>query len=421
MIALIMLDSSALSPCCGIAFVLIIIGIIAGVAGEKARESNKESKESKSYDYHPEITKRPFTSTTAFQSFVSIEKKKFGDLELDAFTVEMQGSVCAPMDNCPVMKTITLFDITKGEDDQKPVLCSINNLQYKNTTAFFFSNLDILPFVMSLISEWQPMLSIPIESLTFPARGKRRLLFSVSLTSLDGAVLAQAQSEFTYMNTRPGYIDNMKSRLRSAELAVKLAVSVSAIDGNFAGTEGHVVKEWIKKRIASSVESQQQEVKEKLNSAVESSMNAVSNADPGDIISFTNDLIEMNPVPASAMGDKYDILDLCLKVASADGKAMDTELELVNSLAESLGVDRERFRSMTEKILPVNIHQTEDVNTILGLDPSWTTEQKRKHLRAENRKWRALATHSDPAKQLQAKQMQDLIAKEMAVLESSDE
>lgn len=413
MIALIILSSSIIIPCCGIALILVIIGIIAGIAGDTARKS-------KSDDY-PDNMERPFTSTTVFQTFVNREMKKFGDLELDAFTIEMQGPVNAPTNNCPVMKTITLFDITSDKDDQKPVLCSIGNLQYQNTTAFFSSNLDTLPFMMSLISEWQPMLSVPIESLTFPARGKRLLLFTVSLTTLNGNVLAQSQSQFRYMNTRPGYIDNMKSRLRSAELAVKLAVSVSAVDGNFAGTEGRVVKEWIQKRIASSAESQQQEVKERLNSAVESSMIAAGSADPGDILSFCSDLIEMNPVPASAMGDKYDILDLCLKVASADGKAMDTELELVNSLAENLGVDRERFRTMTEKILPVNIHQTENVNTILGLDPSWTTEQKRKHLRVENRKWRALATHSNPEKQLQAKQMQDLIAKEMALLESSDE
>ena len=399
--------------CCGIVVLIVVIGIVSWAA-----ESNeKKNSSSKGAVNEP----RPATSTFSFQTYVHTEMKDFGEIEMEVFTVEMQGPINAPMNNCPVLKTITFFDITKGRDDQKPVLCSLDSLQYQATTAFFSSTMDTLPFMMSLLSNWQPLMSIPIETLTFPARGRRRLLFTVSIAALNGTILVQSESEVFFMNTQPGYLDSMKSRLRAAELAVKLAVSVSGADGSFAGTEGRVVKEWIQKRIASSVESQKQEVKQKLNNAVELAMTASGSAAPEDIIHLCNDLIELNPIPAASMGDKYDILELCLKVASADGTAMDVELDLVNSLAESLGVDRDRFRTMTDKILPVSIHETEDVNTILGIDQSWTVEQKRKHLRQENRKWRALATHSDPEKQKQARQMQELIAKEMAFLEGSNE
>ena len=419
MIALIMLATDTPEICCcGIVIIIIIVSIIAATAHKNDQQKNS-----------PNVIittggismSRPPVSHSTFQTYVFSELKDFGDISMEVFTVEMQGSITAPMNNCPILKTITLFDITKGEDDQQPVLCSLDNLQYKDTVAFFSSSIDTLPFTMSLIPDWQSMLSVPIETLTFPARGERILLFTISLTALNGTVLAMSQSRISYTNTQSGYIDSMKSRLRAAELAVKLAVSVSAVDGSFAGTEGAVVQEWIKKRIASSAESNREQVKEKLNRAVEVSMDASASADPEDLIHLCNDLIELTPIPAASMGDKYDILELCLKVASADGTAMDVELDLVNSLAESLGVNRDRFRTMTEKILPVSIHETEDVNTILGIDPEWTREEKRKHLRKENRKWRALATHSDPEKQKQASQMQELIAKEMALLENSDE
>ncbi len=408
-----MLSSMAPPICCGIVLLIVVIGIVAGVADS----ANKTDPSSKGAVNEP----RPETSTIVFQTHVYTEMKDYDDIKLEVFTVQMQGAINAPMNNCPVFKTITLFDITNGRDDQKPVLCSIDTLQYQNTTAFYSSTMDTLPFMMSLLSDWQPLLSIPIETMTFPARGRRVLLFTVSMTALNGTVLVDAQSEVIFVNKQPGYLDSMKSRLRAAELAVKLAVSVSAADGSFAGTEGRVVKDWIQKRIASSVDSQKQEVKQKLNKAVEDAMTASGSAAPEDIIHLCNDLIEMNPIPAASMGDKYDILELCLKVASADGEAMEIELNLVYSLAESLGVDSDRFRTMIDKILPVSIHETEDVNTILGLEQSWTVEQKRKHLRQENRKWRALATHSNPEKQAQARQMQELIANEMALLEGSDE
>ena len=419
MIALIMLTTNTPEICCcGIVIIVIIVSIIAAIAHNKDQQTNSSNRTITTGGIS---MSRPPVSHSTFQTYVFSELKNFGDISMEVFTVEMQGSITAPMNNCPILKTITLFDITKGEDDQQPVLCSLDNLQYQDTVAFFSSSMDTLPFIMSLIPNWQSLLSVPIETLTFPARGERILLFTVSMTALNGTVLATSQFKISYMNTRPGYIDSMKSRLRAAELAVKLAVSVSAVDGSFAGTEGGVVQEWIKKRIASSAESHREQVKEKLNRAVEVAMNASASADPDDMIHLCNDLIEMTPIPAASMGDKYDILELCLKVASADGIAMDVELDLVNSLADSLGVDHGRFRTMTEKILPVNIHETEDVNKILGIDPSWSREEKRKHLRKENRKWRALATHSDPEKQKQASQMQELISKEMALLESSDE
>lgn len=417
MIATMILGSKFVPVCCGIMVIMLIIGIISSIAGE---QENKKSSD-KSTRKEAKNRQRPEASNFIFQSHVSTGMKDFGEISMKAFTIEMQGPINAPINNCPVLKTITLFDITNDKDDLKPVLCSLDNLQYQNTTAFFSSTMDILPYMRSLLSAWQPMLSVPVETLTFPARGNRQLLFEVSIIAPDKTVLAKSQSDMIYTNTRPGYLDSMKTRLRAAELAVKLAVSVSATDGNLAGTEGRVVKEWIQKRIASSVESQKQEVKLKLNSAVESAMIAAGSANPEDIIPLCCDLIEMNPIPASSIGDKYDILELCLKVASADGKAMDTELELVNSLAENLGVDRERFRTMIEKTLPVNIHQTEDINRILDIDTSWSVEQKKKHLRKENRKWRALATHSDPEKQQQARHMQELIANAMALLEGSDE
>lgn len=417
MLASIFLLAGIPTCCFGIAVlggILLLIGVLAIRSDQKKGRTGDDGTPTAN-------ASRPMTSNTAFQAYVHTEVKDFGELSLECFTVEMQGSITAPMNNCPILKTITMFDITKGEDDQQPVLCSLDNLQYQNTMAFFSSNMDTLPYIMSLIPNWQPMLSVPIETLTFPSRGKRKLLFTVSLTALNGTILTQSKYRMSYMNPQPGYLDNMKSRLRAAELAVKLAVSVSAADGVFAGTESRMVKEWIQKRVASSIESQKDEVRTRLEGAVETAMIASSSAAPEDLIHLCNDLIEMNPIPEASMGDRYDILELCLKVASADGTAKGVEMDLVSALADSLGVDRDRFRTMTDKIVPVSIHETEDVNKLLGIDPDWSVQQKRKHLRQENRKWRALATHSDQDKKEQARQMQELIAREMALLEKADE
>ena len=397
--------------CCGSIVIVGIIGIIAAF-------TRKEDLQNGTGGSEVPVSGRPLLSNTVFQTYVHEEMKDFGELALPVFTVEMQGPVPAPVNNCPVIKTITLFDITKGEEDQQPVLCSLDNLQYQDTVAFFSASPDVLPYTMSLLQNWQPLLSVPIETLTFPARGRRRLRFTVVISAAgSNSILARGTFDLLYMNEKPGYVDSQKSRLRAAELAVKLAVSVSAVDGSFAGTEGRVVKNWIQKRIASTPANKQEDVKKKLNDAVESAMFAAGKCDPGDILHLCRELIDMHPIPADSMGDKYDVLELCLNVASADGTAKGVEMDLVHALADMMGVDKERFRTMTEKILPVDIMETEDTAKLLGLDPSWSREKKRKHLRSENRKWRALATHKDKKKQEQARKMQELIAQEMAKLE----
>lgn len=70
----------------------------------------------------------------------------------------------------------------------------------------------------------------------------------------------------------------------------------------------------------------------------------------------------------------------------------------------------DRFRLMVEKIVPANMHQTEDVEVILGVTSDMSKEQTRQHLNKEYRKWNARVTNSNPEIQNQADYMLNFIA-----------
>jgi hypothetical protein len=65
---------------------------------------------------------------------------------------------------------------------------------------------------------------------------------------------------------------------------------------------------------------------------------------------------------------------------------------------------------MMEKVLPVDMHEARDVETILGITSDMSKERVRKHLNKEYSKWNSRVTNADPDIQTQADQMLKLIA-----------
>ena len=79
-------------------------------------------------------------------------------------------------------------------------------------------------------------------------------------------------------------------------------------------------------------------------------------------------------------------------------------------MASWLEVDTNRFHTMMEKILPVGMHEVEDVEVILGVTSDMSKDETRQHLNKEYRKWNARVTNFDSEIQTQADHMLNLIA-----------
>jgi hypothetical protein len=97
-------------------------------------------------------------------------------------------------------------------------------------------------------------------------------------------------------------------------------------------------------------------------------------------------------------------------VAQANGSVTKEELTVLKELANWLDIDTNKFREMVEKVLPVDMHEVLDVETILGVTSDMNKEKARRHLNKEYSKWSARVTSSDPEIQSQADQMLKLIA-----------
>lgn len=376
---------------------LIILLIVLGKRASKGSQNNVA------------VSYRP----PPFAVDVECTERDFDGERLRVLDVKMTGSLQVPAANYPVRYVLFAMDVTDGESEPKPVLCMIDELQAPESTILFWaSDVTMVPYADSVIQSWIRVLSIPADALVFPGRGSRRLKFSLSVMSaIEDRTMASVECHVDHHSDAKGYLDFEEDWNKVGELAVRLAMAVSAADGSMTLDEAKPMREWADKRVSRLNETERREPRHRLSQAANKAIRDIK-AKNMDIEAVCAELVKV-----SSVAERYDVLELCLNVTRADGTAAYSELQHVHSLAKKLCVDATRFRTMVDKVLPIAMHQKRDPMLTLGIDSSMTPDEMRRHLRREYKKWSGRVTHADPAIRAQAEEMLDLIGKTRSELD----
>jgi hypothetical protein len=326
----------------------------------------------------------------------------------DAFSLEICGTINAPNDMCDTTLQISILDVTDGTADAKVVQSRLEQWSSQNgpdLSAFSYrAGLGKLPHRVTTLSDWTVIAQIRFDWLLLPRKGKRRLLFITSIMSADNnQQLSCAQCEFTCENPAFGYMNLQENMERTNILAVALAFAVGAADNKLYDCEIELIKDWARDNILENSASDKDE--HKLDKALEKTIAFFRGGNKLDAYKICDEIVGIAPI-----AQRYDILELCLYVAQSKGSVTGEELTLLKNMADWLEVDCERFRIMMEKVLPVEMHEVRDIETILGISSDMSREKVRKHLNREYSKWNSRVTNSDPDIQSQADQMLKLIA-----------
>ena len=323
----------------------------------------------------------------------------------EAFSVEICGCVRGPSDSACVGAQVVITDVTEGDAEALPVHSSTAQWQANKPAAFCYrGELGKLPGSTAVLSQWMPVAKIELDSLILPRKGSRRLRFSVALVSSDtGRKLAWAECDHVFENDSFGYVDRQENTEQTKTLAVVLAFTVSAADGKLYDCEIDVIKDWARGSIdyAEISEAASKQFEKALDQTVE----FFRSGHQVDSEKICAEITDLAPV-----SDRYEIVELCLEVARAKGMAGAEELELLKKVSEWLEIDSDKFRTMTAKILPINMHEVENAEIVLGVTPDMDSESTRRRLNDEYRKWNARVTSTDPDVQMQADSMLKFIA-----------
>ncbi|UCG55765.1 MAG: TerB family tellurite resistance protein [Phycisphaerales bacterium] len=323
----------------------------------------------------------------------------------DIFIVELCGSIRAPQAMHEVTLTVSITDVTDGTTQTKPVRVRTKQWQIADSPVFCHdADLGALHNETTTLADWTAVAQLSCSQLLLPRKGRRNLQFTVAILSRQTReTLACAECACVYHSTDTGYIDLADNIQRTNTLAVGLAFAVSAADHKLYDCEVDFIKSWVMSNLDASRASAKAE--RKLEKALDKTVAFFRTGGQFDACRVCTEIAQIAPLAI-----RYDILEFCLGVARANGHVTSEELALLRNLAVWLELDPDRFRAMLEKTLPVNMHEVQDAETILGVAPNMSKEETRRLLNREYAKWNSRVTSSDPAVQSQADQVLALIA-----------
>lgn len=310
---------------------------------------------------------------------------------------EIQGKGLFPLSRkTNVGFLISVFDNTN--DKLAPVLSLIEKFQEENSIAFQHGTaIGEIETDQGFVN-WVRIGVIIPEMLQSPYGGRRKLKMVARMVDVDNipdiengyhseadeGIIWQRTLDFEWEFNEKGYLEASEHRDEAVGLSLKIGMAVAMADGSLDEDEGNVLKQWIMKSIEPFSDEKRERLKALYNEAMRQSYKEALNGD----ISLSALTSRLNEIGEKS--DKYEALELCFEVMAADGVAEDNELKVIRSIAQALGLDMQEVSKMRDqKIINLNtsVSGQASIETMLGIEPEWSSEQVMKHLRVEFQKW----------------------------------
>ena len=132
-------------------------------------------------------------------------------------------------------------------------------------------------------------------------------------------------------------------------------------------------------------------------------------------------------VRLNEIGDKsskFEVLELCFEVMSANGDMNPDEVALLKAYADLLELPKEEFQRLMDLHAlntSANTDPANDDERLLGIDPGWSISEKLVFLRKEFKKWNSrMATLSDSEQRQVAQHRLDMIGRIRQKYEASE-
>ena len=317
---------------------------------------------------------------------------------------------------------LSAVDIT--DEGARPCLFPFDAGQEKDTLAFQFRRPTGVTFSPGqYLRDWVEAGIIFPSLLQPPFGGTRKIQAVLRLIEkgkediikrgfckdgIPGLLWAGAKN-FEFEFTEKGYEEEKIHRREALLLAIHLAMAVSSADGCFDEEEGEVVQAWIERHIESARPSERESLKKDMNASVQKAYQ--DGIETG--IQTDQAIARLNEIGDKAT--KFEALELCFEVMSANDKISPDEMNLIRTYADLLNIPSEEFERLKDfHTLNVTLAENpeNDDERLLGIDPAWSKEEKLIYLRKEFKKWNSrMATLTDPEQRKVAQHRLDMIGR----------
>lgn len=356
---------------------------------------------------------------------LKVDSETVGEHDLPVWTIKLRGLF--HVSEATHLGVITSIFDTSEEGNPRPILAAIDNFQEPTTSAFQFSaNLGVAEPGQGFL-HWVNVGTVPKDLLMYPYSGRRKISIVVRIIDQgnippiewgfapDHAGLNQQFLHDEYADVERGFQEHSDEDLGVAAASLRLGLALGFSDGGFDPLEGKVIKEWAAKFVNKIPEGPgREDAKEYVNDAIRYGSEDARRND----LSIGSQVEALNKLAGKP--EKYAAMELCLDVMAADGSAEKTEIQMLNRLCESLGLDSDRFNELRDhRLMNVETTHVEGSNIweSLSINESLPEEDKLKELRKLYRRWNARAESlEDGQEREKAHQMLELITEARSLL-----
>ena len=353
-----------------------------------------------------------------FEAIILPTQVEIGEKMVDAFEVKVRGLINATNTSELVLVT-SIFDDT--DDELMAVISSLDFFKEKHTDGF--QNVVEAGTIRPNegYRNWIKVATLYPETLTGTHRGKRKIKAFVSAmppdqvslitwgrTQKDMTIFSTATAEVEMELNEKGWVESQEERDLAKQLMVKIAVSVACADGDMNPAEGKAIQSWIKDQLRGVSDFKLERVKSELNGALKEAFLEFQN---GELDQYTL-VLKLKDLDLHSLNQ--GLLEFLVAVIGADDEITQDEMAIIKKIGEQLGVDYDDIKAMSDKAFLEmgSIPKSEnELEALLGIDPTWDSPKILAHLRSEFSKWngRIQALEDDEEKE-KAQRMLDAIA-----------
>ena len=266
------------------------------------------------------------------------------------------------------------------------------------------------PPAPGVLAEWTELAFLPLSMFIGPKSGLRALSLRCGIMPLGGDPADSVWASATVFKANlelPGYREDPLDKVIVVfSRIVELAMACAAADGVSDAREKEVIQEWIE-NWAQRMEEEGLECVSRFRGALLAILSSPIRS------SFTQELAAVALIE-HAEGKRMEALALCVRVISVDGVLHDKEMKMIEHLSELLVIDRTIMRSLFDKQFASSgiIVRPDNLEALVGIDPSWDKERIRQHLAERFMKWNSLSPSAKTTEdQARTRAMLDAIAK----------
>lgn len=366
------------------------------------------------------------SSTTNYRSGRGNTSAQMGEFEIKA-NLEMRGKdkdlkviavECRGL--MPVYRSMEIDFIIWAEDitdnsEGDPIFCSLEDFQHPENSTFQCVRGGGSLSPNQGFSNWVEIGIAPLDTLTFPKEGTRKMKIYGYLTEKTTPSLRKplvgSTCQIQVIIKETGYKDWTLKKIEALILTMRLGVAMAHIDGNFADSEALTIKNWLKERVNRLNDDEQAGAKSKLNAELKK---AVILAREGSL-NYNSACHELKG--NTTKNASFDALELCTMVMAADGIIDKSEFDLLRKISNMLDIPSTDLQTLRDKhtanaAVRTNSKGEQDDELLIDLDTNLPVVQIRKKLlEAFGRYNDMLTVERDPAKRKRYQECIEAIAR----------